>query len=238
MSIPSELQPPSSPTDLVNDLGSPEVYPWLSSAKLTASWWKQNYSAFFDWVAMTLDLKTADDWNSVMISEILQFGRAPKSAPQLLHQYLRARYPGASFGAILENVNGMDSEINNNRPRFDRASTLLGLKDLADWYSIPLKRLEAISEKDSSVDPALPQLKFMRKEFKSRLELLQALQKAYPEHPFYEWKLEPAPKYWWGHAENRRRFMDAMYVQLNLQSMEDWYKVDKETIMQEGGSFA
>ncbi len=47
-------------------------------------------------------------------------------------------------------------------------------------------------------------------------------------YPDYEWvsrKFERVPSGYWNEMKNQRKFMDWVFIQLKLATMEDWYKI-------------
>jgi hypothetical protein len=65
--------------------------------------------------------------------------------------------------------------------------------------------------------------------------LWKALNDAYPHHQFLAWKFDSRPRNFWSKLDNQRLFFDYAMKQLNLQSMEDWYRVERKKIEELGG---
>ena len=53
----------------------------------------------------------------------------------------------------------------------------------------------------------------------------------FPEYPWLPWKFNTVPRKFWENSENKRKFMDWLYKELQFTSMEDWYKVTPEVII-------
>lgn len=64
---------------------------------------------------------------------------------------------------------------------------------------------------------------------------LKALQVAFPEHHFLPWKFKHAPSNFWKNRENVTQAMQWVAEQLKFKSMEDWYRVDLQTLQKLGG---
>ena len=62
-----------------------------------------------------------------------------------------------------------------------------------------------------------------------------ALRTLYPEHQEI-WK-EYRPLGYWKDLDNQRAFFDALAIKLNIHKPEDWYRVTRKTVIQEGGYF-
>jgi hypothetical protein len=47
----------------------------------------------------------------------------------------------------------------------------------------------------------------------------------YPEYDWLPWKFEKCPKNYWENVNNHKKFVEWAATQLNIQDMNDWYKV-------------
>jgi len=62
-----------------------------------------------------------------------------------------------------------------------------------------------------------------------------ALTSTYPSHVFLPWKFVKAPSKFWQSAHNQRSYLDWLAKQLSLTSMEDWYKVHLDDLLNNYG---
>lgn len=62
--------------------------------------------------------------------------------------------------------------------------------------------------------------------------IYEALVDAYPEHHFLPWKFASVPRAFWADPKNQREFLDWVGVQLGLKSLEDWYSVSLEQLVE------
>ena len=51
------------------------------------------------------------------------------------------------------------------------------------------------------------------------------LKSIYPNYEWIPWKFHQTPKNYWLNIENQRKYCDWLSNQLNIKSMEDWYKL-------------
>jgi hypothetical protein len=200
----------------------------LKFGKPDSKWWRVNYSQFFDWMTNKLNIKTAKEWYSVDAAVIQSMGGpAAKASSKYLHQYLKSKFPDIEWEAWRFKLSSRHNlpDAAADRKFFDHVATALGFENLSGWYRITKTDLEAIGGTQISL------------KYKDRLKLLEGLRVAYPEHVFYEWLFDPAPRSWWKSPENQRTFFEHLFKKLELRSMQEWYSVEKDTVQREGGPF-
>ena len=56
----------------------------------------------------------------------------------------------------------------------------------------------------------------------SPMKLLTSL---YPKNDWQEWKFSSLPKGYWSNLQNQLNFLSYLSKQLNIKSMDDWYKI-------------
>jgi len=66
--------------------------------------------------------------------------------------------------------------------------------------------------------------------------LVSILKERYPEFDFHEWKFGSTPNNFWKKRTNRNRYLAWLEKELGISEKEDWYSVDKITIMQNHGN--
>lgn len=66
--------------------------------------------------------------------------------------------------------------------------------------------------------------------------LFKALQSIYPDHEWHPWKLrQKLPIGYFNDIENQRFFFDWLGKKLNFLNMQDWYSINREEILKNGG---
>jgi hypothetical protein len=50
----------------------------------------------------------------------------------------------------------------------------------------------------------------------------------FPEHPWLPWRFNLPPKYYWDGVKNIKKFFDWAGKQLNVNEINDWYKVSRK----------
>lgn len=61
----------------------------------------------------------------------------------------------------------------------------------------------------------------------------QLLAAVYPEYDWLPWKFERTTNNYWNDLKNQRKFMDWAAKQLNITSVNDWYRVKHVRIKRE-----
>lgn len=108
------------------------------------------------------------------------------------------------------------------RKFLDELTTKLGYRKEEDFY----KLTKAIVIKNGGK-------KYLAKYDNS---LTKTLQQVYPEHHWIPWKFDsPLPKGFWDNLSNQRYFFDWLGKYLGFKSKEDYYKLTRTDIEQNGG---
>ena len=91
----------------------------------------------------------------------------------------------------------------------------LNLKTLEDWLSLSSKQLSYHGTKNL---------------FKTSKDIKKTIQKVYPNYPWntYENSLR------FNTIEKQKKFMDELYIKLNLKSLNDWLKISKLALYEKG----
>eukprot|EP01114_Cavostelium_apophysatum_P019814 TRINITY_DN6476_c0_g1_i1.p1 TRINITY_DN6476_c0_g1~~TRINITY_DN6476_c0_g1_i1.p1 ORF type:complete len:606 (-),score=129.46 TRINITY_DN6476_c0_g1_i1:43-1860(-) len=189
---------------------------------------------FLDYVSSELHLQTMDDWYQVSKDDILARGGGEilkifggSVARSVINSYPEHNWDLQNFKEIADSQSEkkFDSEESSpvrNRDFFDELGKKFGLKDWTDWYHV--------SSKDVQTNGGLRMLNYYYGG-----SIIKALEAVYPEHPWRIWKFIEAPKRIWDERKLQRAFFDELYQQLKLKSWQDWYKVSRRTIEENGG---
>ena len=54
---------------------------------------------------------------------------------------------------------------------------------------------------------------------------IELIKNAYPNYKWLPWKFNHVPKGFWNDTNNVKEYMNWLSEQLNIKTMEDWYKV-------------
>lgn len=65
--------------------------------------------------------------------------------------------------------------------------------------------------------------------------MVNAIKEAYPTHEWLDWRFSKVPRGFWDTQENRRRFFKWAEEQLDIKTMEDWYKIKLHDVAELGG---
>ena len=103
---------------------------------------------------------------------------------------------------------------------FQTFANEIGIKDMDDWYSVKSSQLNHKG-------------RWIVDHYYGG-SLASAIQTIFPEYQWQTWKFSYLP-YKWSDHNNRRSFFDSLTKELNIQKMEDWYKINASQVVKRGG---
>ena len=109
----------------------------------------------------------------------------------------------------------------NHRRFFDWLGKQLGFHSVNDWNR--LTREDVTMWKGNTM---------LAKYYRG--SPLKALQTLYPEVNWLDWNFEKVRSGFWKDLSNCRMFLDWLGQQLGVKSMDDWYNITKDTMIQKG----
>ena len=123
--------------------------------------------------------------------------------------------------SILSSNKGYWNDINNQRQFLDSISKDLKMKTHDDWYKLTAKDIR------NKGGYRLMQI--------YSGSLYKALQKIYPEH---SWKLseyDRVPVGYWTDVDIQKQFLESIFRELEMKTLDDWYKVSTKEVRDRGG---
>ena len=179
-----------------------------------------------------IKLKSIDDWLNITKKNFEKNG-----GKTLLNVYykgdffklLTTIYPNYSFNFSLfqnekKNLILYSKKhfnfIDNQRKFIDNLFHYLNLNLIDDWLNIPRKLIIKNGGK------------FLIRYYKGDFSLL--LLTIYPNYPF-NFKLLKFKSIYFKSIENQKEFLDDLFIKLNLISLDNWIKISKNKIIDEGG---
>ena len=60
---------------------------------------------------------------------------------------------------------------------------------------------------------------------------LNCFSAVYPEYDWLPWRLKHVPTGYWSSADNRKKFLDWAGKELKLNTLDDWYNVNKNVFV-------
>jgi hypothetical protein len=112
-------------------------------------------------------------------------------------------------------------DINNQRDFMESIAIQLDFNTMEDWYQ--LKSSDIFKRGGSWLTTKYGNM--MRK----------ILGSIYPEIDWLPWKFDYVPQPFWAEQKNQRNFLDWLSEELKLESIWDWYGVEKGDISSRGG---
>jgi hypothetical protein len=111
----------------------------------------------------------------------------------------------------------------NYKEFYNHIMKILAIKTIDDLYKLKPKYIEQYGGKA-----------LLEKVFEN--SLLKSLQSVYPNHNWLPWKLkQDVPDGFWDKSENQIQYMEWLSKELRFNTMEDWYKLTKKDIIENGG---
>jgi hypothetical protein len=201
---------------------------WLFD-KAPQKFWQsaQNQKRFLEWLGEDLGISSFEEWYNVGLNAVKKKGAArllsttEKSLPELL----MALYPEHNWKIwkFKQVPQGYWSVAQNRRSTMEKFGAELGIRKLEDWYSVTSEQLASIGA-----------LKLVRNVYGG--SLCVALQNAYPDHEWLEWRFEKSPKGFWDSVENQIKYVDWLGKQLGISAPEQWYNVPTQHVLERHGS--
>ena len=184
----------------------------------------QNQRIFMDELYQKLQLKSLDDWLQVPRYKISQNG-----GRSLINYYylnnmknlLLSVYPNHNwqFEKLKEEENNYFQSIENQRSFMDNLYHKLQLNSLDDWLEISRKKYYQYGGK-----------RILHLYNNNRKKLLSSI---YPNFSWNFQKLKLNANF--SNVEDQRKFMDNLFVEFRLNSLDDWVLISRRKIIKSGG---
>ena len=177
-----------------------------------------NCKRFFDWLGNKLGLKEPIEWYGVSLEVIKSYGGSGLLKKYgSLSQALKSVYPQHhwltwKFHISKDNWNNKDIQ----RDFFDWLAKELGVNNLEDWYNVSIFTIRSYGGDE-----------VMNIYHGSQVDVLKNI---YPDHNWKPWKFLHSPKGFFNSRDNLYDFVDWLRNQLQLSTLEDWYRVSLRQI--------
>ena len=198
-------------------------FPWAISSSLEIQS-ISNQRKRMNEIFKKLKLKSHEDWFNISKRKIMKNGGG------LLYNYyngdlfklLTSVYPNLNFSPIKTKINSKEyfKSIENQKEFMDKLFIKLNLKSIDDWICIQRKIIIQ--------NGGRPLLKYYKDDF----SLL--LQSIYPHYPL-DFKLLKFKSIYFKSIEKQKEFMDYLFIQFNLNSVDDWLNINQTKINNSGG---
>lgn len=107
------------------------------------------------------------------------------------------------------------------REYMDWLGRQIGVKTMEDWYEIGTEDLLKHGGSGLLV--------------MNNWSATAVVKSVYPEYPWLGWRFRSSSKRYWENVDNQRQFMDWLGKQLGIAQWQDWYKVTRAQIGENGG---
>src|SRR5690242_16983025 len=118
--------------------------------------------------------------------------------------------------------NAFWKDQNNHRKFFDWLGKKLHVKTMEDWYHIGKKD---VCDNGGG--------KLLTHHYNS--SHMTALENIYHEHNWIPWKFTKSPHGFWNDKNNHLKFFDWLGKELGFKTMDDWYQLSQENVVENGG---
>lgn len=229
--------------------GLEQIYPeymWhaWSFATTTHQWWKdrRNQRQYLDWLAETLNIQDQDEWANVSVEDLRR-----NRGGGLVH-----RFSGRSFFRMLELIYpekrwhiwlyGPVPKLYWDDPKhrknyFEWVTQILKIEKDEDWYKLSQDQILSLSG-------ASTVLSYYGGSFAAALQAIYpgpsflfissviVLNQQQTEKKILPWLFTNSPHGFWFDESNVLKYMKWVADKLEIQTMEDWYKVSASDIIQ------
>jgi hypothetical protein len=117
------------------------------------------------------------------------------------------------------NYDKTEGEESNFRKFCEWLCELVDIQIQEQWYEVNCNQLSALL--DEIRIPRTPPLHSL-------------LQQLYPQFSWFPWLLHPTPKFFWTKEENRKKYMDWLIEELNVETQDDLKWITTDTIINSG----
>ncbi len=136
--------------------------------------------------------------------------------------------------------------VENHRNFFNNAASKLTVEQYNDWYNFAPDDLNnnkngsntTITTEEinatSTPTPATPTSSSNWLQFYGG-SLVLALETVYPEYEWQPWKFSKVSRSFWEDLSNQRRYLDQVAQELNISTVQDWYRVRMVDILSQHG---
>lgn len=199
-----------------------------SASNPSGGYWKSktNQAKFLSELGKKLGVNKLDDWYKITSNDLAQNGGYS----------LLSEYNGSATRAIMGAYEGHEwfpwkfqyvpdgywNDMQNQKKFFEWLGKELKYDKMENWYN--LKGSTVIERGGGGLL------------HRYRGSVVGAVQAVFPSYPWVVWKFERVPNNFWKSESNCRAFLEWIFKELKLQSMEDWYEVRTHDIIKYGGA--
>ena len=207
-----------------------------------------NQQLFFDQLFYKLKLNSLDDWEKISKKKIIQNGGYSLllfhyfNNKELLLSSIYPYYPWSSLSNLVNNNNKNNNNNNNNnknsenncnnlsneiieihRNYMNNLYDKLKLTSMEEWYRVPRRKITNSGRNDI--------LSFYSNDKEKLLSII---------YPNFEWKFDKFlsinnSNEYFKSIKNQRIFMENLFKEFKLNSLDDWKNITKTQIIKKGG---
>eukprot|EP00026_Physarum_polycephalum_P004311 Phypoly_transcript_04329.p1 GENE.Phypoly_transcript_04329~~Phypoly_transcript_04329.p1 ORF type:complete len:614 (+),score=69.49 Phypoly_transcript_04329:131-1972(+) len=208
---------------LLSDVKSDHNLPWIVGTPPPKGFWdsKSNQKKYLDHIYKSHQFTSLDDWYKIKKSDftgasgksfLAHFENSPTDAIVSIYGGKHLFHPWKFSSVPTE----FWQDGNNQRQYVEWLGKSLGYSSMQDWYK-------------AGVDD------FLKNGGRGLLQcynnsIQNCLEFVFPEHDWLSWKFQKLPTGYWDDVNNVRQFLNWMAADLKLSSLDDWLRVDGETL--------
>jgi len=238
--------------------------PWkFSNHSVEETFWdfNENRRLFIQHIEDHLNISSIEDWSEG--SKLAALYRAVRSIPSLA-KYMSSQYQDSIVSLMkdfyasssaeltpnaLDRFQVWEKEFKNSKALADFPGPIkllsreqrmeyvnkilapqLGITKVEDWYQVTNAHLETIQGAQSMIRHWYGG---------SLLRCLQDTVEGPESGKWLTWKFDhQAPRGFWQNEKSRKEFFDTLAKQFNLSSLQDWYQIDAQRVINAGGTLA
>ncbi len=200
--------------------------PWKFE-KINHNFWNDinNQKRYMDWLFNELGYEKIEDWYEISIEDF------SKNCGYNLYQIYNSIIK--IFETIYPNFNwlpwkfhkcpqGFWNDINNQRIYMNWLFKNLGYEKIEDWYKINQNLITS--------NYGFGIINYYKG------SPYNTIKNVYNEYNWLPWKFEKTPFNFWSDINNQKIYMDWLFKELGYETLEDWYKIKQNIIIENYGN--
>ena len=204
-------------------------YIGFKGKKLPNGYWqnKKNQKEYMEWIKQKLGYTTIEDWYKISWKYLLNNNGSGilKNYNGSPIQLVTSIYPNYNWSTwkFHQVPRGYWKDIKHQKDYMDWLGKKLGYTMMDDWYKINQKDIY------NNYGNGLLTTHYNGSPYNMFMTI-------YPNYNWLVWKFKCVPKNYWQNKKNQKEYMEWLGKELGYTTMDDWYKITCEDIINNYGS--